>query len=513
MIDNTKEPFKLFLKRYNITKKELGKYNVELSKSKTTILLHRQEIDINLKLPLDNPITIDKDGIISTGNAMPFSLKIVGFDDNYIEEMTLKKEPDENGWKKFLVVKFKNGDECVVEKIPANANFKKIKDECLFSRHIDKIENLIRKEYDNLPEKINFDDQYIQRHYDKKTLLFFKNKDKARIHIFRVSSQTDDVFGFKLYDIEGRYNQKTNDIYFFDPKIKGVISKYIKEYKYVNDALKEFLKVKKDNIEFDYEITKKKLITVIFSVNNFRKEKIDIPFGNFTYDYLIKKQDEFIHLLRKKNTDDILKNTEFDYIHLTILRIIEVNSLKKSELYKLLSSSKSSSNNEFAKLVNSKYFGLLNEIKLEINKKEIFDKSIKFLIKKRLISIIKESNKLELTFAGKHLSNELNNLRNDSNFILALRTIRKYEGKNNLYICSENKLKEILTVLNYKTLFLKYKNTLFLVLKNTILNHQFVDEINIYFDFISFFYKNTPFESIFNEFNKKIKNIKIFKNI
>lgn len=88
MINNINESFKLFLKRYNITKKELGKYNIELSKSKTTILLYRQEIDITLKLPLDNPITIDKDGIISTGNAMPFSLKIVGFDDNYIEEMT-----------------------------------------------------------------------------------------------------------------------------------------------------------------------------------------------------------------------------------------------------------------------------------------------------------------------------------------------------------------------------------------------------------------------------------------
>lgn len=513
MINNINESFKLFLKRYNITKKELGKYNIELSKSKTTILLYRQEIDITLKLPLDNPITIDKDGIISTGNAMPFSLKIVGFDDNYIEEMTLKKEPDENGWKKFIVVKFKNGDECVVHKIPVNSNFKKIKDECLFSRHIDKIENLIRKEYDNLPEKINFDDQYIQRHYDKKTLLFFKNKDKARIHIFRVSSQTDDVFGFKLYDIEGRYNQKTNDIYFFEPKIKGVINKYIKEYKYVNNVLKEFLKVKKDNIEFDYEITQKKVITVIFSFNNFRREKIDVPLGNFTCDYLTKKQDEFIHLLRNKNTDDILRNTEFDYIHLAILRIIEVNGLNETELYKLLSSFKASNDNKFAKLVCSKYFGLLNEIKLEINKKEIFNKSIKFLIKKRLISIIKESNKLELTFTGKHLSNELNNLKNNSNFVLTLRTIRKYEGKNNLYIYSGDKLKEILTVLNYKTLFLKYKNTLFLVLKNTILNHQFVDEINIYFDFISFFYKNTPFESVFNEFSKKIKNIKTVKNL
>ena len=288
---------------------------------------------------------------------------------------------------------------------------------------------------------------------------------------------------------------------------------YIKEYKYVNNVLKEFLKVKKDNIEFDYEITQKKLITVIFSFNNFRREKIDVPFGNFTCDYLTKKQDEFIHLLRKKNTDDILKNTEFDYIHLAILRIIEVNSLNETELYKLLSFFKASNDNKFAKLIGSKYFGLLNEIKLEINKKEIFDKSIKFLTKKRLISIIKKSNKLELTFAGKHLSNELNNLRNASNFILALRTIRKYEGKNNLYIYSKDKLKEILMVLNYKTLFLKYKNTLFLILKNTILNHQFVDEINIYFDFISFFYINTPFESVFNEFSKKIKNIKIVKNL
>lgn len=81
------------------------------------------------------------------------------------------------------------------------------------------------------------------------------------------------------------------------------------------------------------------------------------------------------------------------------------------------------------------------------------------------------------------------------------------------YIYSGDKFKEILTVLNYKTLFLQYKNTLFLVLKNTISNHQFVDEINIYFDFISFFYKNTPFESVFNEFSKKIKNIKIVKNL